>query len=438
MFPNEQTIKSSDGSIQENNKRHLTDNDDDNDPKKLKKTERIKKRNFALLLGYLGKDYYGMQRNPQMRTIEEDLIGAMLKAELIDQESFETIQYTHFQRAARTDKGVSATRQICSVKLPEYSTIEDINKFLPKQIRVFGLKRVTKGFNSKSQCNARTYTYTLPTYAFAPDDPSVVTRTASDEDILKRIEQLSVIDGKPYTDFRATQELLDKVNTVLKIYEGTHNFHNFTSKVRPFDPRAMRYIMKCHCLETHISNNVEFATVLIKGQSFMLHQIRKMMALAIGVIRNIVPESTIEECFKPEKLDIPIAPSLGLVLNHVHYDNYNRRYGSDGIHEKLEWDECDDQIKKFHKDFILQHIEETEINDRSMLLWLGELARCRLGQRIALNREEEGEEEEDEEESEKLEEEENEKLEEEQNEKLKEEGNEKLEEEQNEKLEVKS
>lgn len=117
MFPNEQTIKSSDGSIQENNKRHLNDNDDDNDPKKLKKTERIKKRNFALLLGYLGKDYYGMQRNPQMKTIEEDLIGAMLKAELIDQEAFETIQYTHFQRAARTDKGVSATRQICSVKL---------------------------------------------------------------------------------------------------------------------------------------------------------------------------------------------------------------------------------------------------------------------------------------------------------------------------------
>lgn len=117
MFPNESTLKPTDESVQENKKRQIEDNDNNEDPKKMKKTERVKKRNFALLLGYLGKDYYGMQRNPNMKTIEEDLFTALLKADLIDQESFETIQYTHFQRAARTDKGVSATRQICSVKL---------------------------------------------------------------------------------------------------------------------------------------------------------------------------------------------------------------------------------------------------------------------------------------------------------------------------------
>ncbi|KAG8034100.1 hypothetical protein G9C98_008581 [Cotesia typhae] len=185
----------------------------------------------------------------------------------------------------------------------EHSKIEDINKYLPKQIRAFGLKRVTKGFNSKGQCNARTYTYTFPTFAFAPDDPSIVAITPTDEDIQKRIEKLSVIDGKPFTDFRMTPELLEKI--------------------------------------------------------------RKMMALAIGVVRNLISEETLEECYKPEKREVPTAPSLGLVLNHVHYDTYNRRYGSDGLHEKLEWDECDSQIQKFHKDFILRHIEETEIENQS-------------------------------------------------------------------------
>ncbi|CAD6239020.1 GSCOCG00008607001-RA-CDS [Cotesia congregata] len=399
MFPNESTVKPTDESVQENKKRQIEDNDNNEDSKKMKKTERVKKRNFALLLGYLGKDYYGMQRNPNMKTIEEDLFTALLKADLIDQESFETIQYTHFQRAARTDKGVSATRQICSVKLPEHSKIEDINKYLPKQIRVFGLKRVTKGFNSKGQCNARTYTYTLPTFAFAPDDPSIVAITPTDEDIQKRIEKLSVIDGKPFTDFRMTPELLEKVNSVLQLYCGTHNFHNFTSKVRPFDPRAMRYIIKCHCLETHVTNNIEFATILIKGQSFMLHQIRKMMALAIGVVRNLISEETLEECFKPEKREVPTAPSLGLVLNHVHYDTYNKRYGSDGLHEKLEWDECESQIQKFHEDFILRHIEETEIENQSMLLWLGEIARSKIGQKMDLNRDEEENEEDEKEET---------------------------------------
>ena len=78
---------------------------------------RVKRKNYAMMLGYLGKNYYGMQRNPGMPTIEEDLIKAMLKAELINSEAFETIQNINFQRAARTDKGVSAVRQVVSCKL---------------------------------------------------------------------------------------------------------------------------------------------------------------------------------------------------------------------------------------------------------------------------------------------------------------------------------
>lgn len=52
--------------------------------------------------------------------------------------------------------------------VPEVSLIENTNAFLPDQIRVMGLKRVTRGFNSKAMCSARTYEYLLPTYAFAP------------------------------------------------------------------------------------------------------------------------------------------------------------------------------------------------------------------------------------------------------------------------------
>ncbi|XP_034939398.1 tRNA pseudouridine synthase A isoform X2 [Chelonus insularis] len=376
--------------IQESKKRSLHSeelsaihNDDNEDvKKKLVKFERIKKKNYALMLGYLGKNYYGMQRNPQMKTIEEDLINAMLKAKLIDEEAFATIQNTNFQRAARTDKGVSANRQICSVKLPEYATKENINAFLPKQIRVFGLKRVTKGFNSKSNCNARTYTYTLPTYALAPEDTSNIASNDSDEEYEKRIEQLHIINGKPFHEYRVTPEVIERLNSILKLYEGTHNFHNFTCKVRPFDPRAMRYMIKCHCDTTYVSQNMEFAKILIKGQSFMLHQIRKMIALAIGIVRNLTTEDKIHEAFTHNKLDIPIAPGLGLVLDHVHYDNYDRRYGSDGIHEKLLWDECEEEVQRFHKEFISRHIEETEINEKSMLMWLGELSRIKFAQKL--------------------------------------------------------
>lgn len=63
---------------------------------------------------------------------------------------------------------------------------------------------------------------------------------------------------------------------------------------------------------------MEFTVLEIKGQSFLLHQIRKIVAFVVAVARNIVPEERINEAFKTmDKLDIPIAPSLGLCLCHV-------------------------------------------------------------------------------------------------------------------------
>lgn len=67
--------------------------------------DRVKKKKFCLLLGYSGHTYYGMQRNPDMKTIEEDLLVAMLKNKWINQEGFNQAQTIQFQRAARTDKG---------------------------------------------------------------------------------------------------------------------------------------------------------------------------------------------------------------------------------------------------------------------------------------------------------------------------------------------
>ena len=40
---------------------------------------------------------------------------------------------------------------------------------------------------------------------------------------------------------------------------------------------------------------MEFAVIKIKGQSFMLHQIRKMIGMAISVVRGQCPMETIGE-----------------------------------------------------------------------------------------------------------------------------------------------
>lgn len=55
----------------------------------------------------------------------------------------------------------------------------------------------------------------------------------------------------------------------------------------------------------------------ILGQSFMQHHIRKMIGLAIAVIRGFTVEETIHRAFKSDPIDIPKAPGLGLMLEEV-------------------------------------------------------------------------------------------------------------------------
>jgi tRNA pseudouridine38-40 synthase len=74
-----------------------------------------------------------------------------------------------FQRAARTDKGVSAAANLLSLKMEMHEdTLAKLNSLLPKQIRVFGYNKTTQSFDAKNNCDGRTYTYILPTFAFCP------------------------------------------------------------------------------------------------------------------------------------------------------------------------------------------------------------------------------------------------------------------------------
>ncbi|ALC47188.1 CG4159 [Drosophila busckii] len=314
-------------------------------------SDRIKRKKSAILLSYCGAKYFGMQRNPGMQTIEEELFKAMLKHKWITEDSFEQIQISCFQRAARTDKGVSAARQVCSVKLPEELDLPAFNADLPEQIRLFGVERVTKGFNAKDQCNARTYTYTLPTVAFAPNEEHHEQQT-----------------------FRITPTQLDKVNVTLKLYEGTKNFHNFTSKKNFLDPSSKRFIMSFTCSAPFQSpQGIEFATLKVKGQSFMLHQIRKMVGLAVAIVRGNTTPITLERALTEERLDLPMAPGLGLVLDTVHYERYNDRYGQDGIHAPLIWSAQETQVNEFIEHYIYANIYKTEAEESNMMNWLSTL-----------------------------------------------------------------
>jgi tRNA pseudouridine38-40 synthase len=228
----------------------------------------VKKRKYALLIGYNGQGYFGLQRNStnkSHRTIEDEIVDALVKVGSIPQQHADEMFKMSFNRAARTDKGVSAVANLLSLKMEMHDdTLKKINELLPKQIRVFGYRKVTQSFDSKTNCDARTYKYVLPTFALCP------------------------IEDTTSENYRITKETLNEMNSVLKMYHGTHNYHNFTSGKKFIDPSAKRYIISMECSEPFIRDNIEFVVITVKGQSFMLHQIRKMVGLAIAVCRGII------------------------------------------------------------------------------------------------------------------------------------------------------
>lgn len=84
-------------------------------------------------------------------------------------------------------------------------TVGRINGLLPPDVRVHAIKRVTKNFNAKNSCDARTYLYMLPTFAFSP------------------VEEI-VTEG-----YRITEPIREHVNKVLGFFVGSHYYHNYTS-----------------------------------------------------------------------------------------------------------------------------------------------------------------------------------------------------------------
>ncbi|KAI9558418.1 hypothetical protein GHT06_015200 [Daphnia sinensis] len=266
----------------------------------VKRARFQKKKKFAILLSYCGQGYLGMQFNHGFKTIEGELFQAFLKLGIMDDDSLSTPQSIHFQRAARTDKGVILLYFLLKTSLNE-NLCKELNSLLPHCVKVLAVRKVTAGFNSKTACDSRSYAYVMPTFAFASKEVA------------------------PSHQFRLMSETLDQVNSLLSPAQ---------------DPSCKRYVTQFSCSLPFIVKEAEFVKITIKGQSFMLHQIRKMIGLTIAIMRGYTSKEILEKAFKMERVNIPTAPSLNLLLEEPHYDSYNRRYGSDGVHEALDWSSC--------------------------------------------------------------------------------------------------
>ncbi|KAB1215504.1 tRNA pseudouridine synthase A, mitochondrial [Morella rubra] len=106
---------------------------------------------------------------------------------------------------------------------------------------------------------------------------------------------------------------IEQFNRILKYYVGTHNFHNFTTRTKAEDPVARRFIISFNANTTVMVDGIEFVKCEVVGQSFMLHQIRKMIGVAVAIMRNCAPEAPIERALQKDvNIYEPTAPKVRL------------------------------------------------------------------------------------------------------------------------------
>lgn len=379
---------------------------------------RLPKRKVAVMIGYCGTGYHGMQYNPPNDTIEKELFEAFVRAGAISKANSTDLKKNGFQRAARTDKGVHAGGNVISLKLiiEDPDIKEKINKELPEQIRVWDISRVNKAFDCRKMCSSRWYEYLLPTYSLIGPKPSSYLYkeiAASKEEIpgvieddvestefwdlfhkevdskftKEELEEISSfvmpkenfdennptyqkckaykkLETKHKRAYRISKERLERFRSALKQYEGTYNFHNFTLGKDFNDPSAKRFMKELTVSEPFVigEEKTEWVSIKIHGQSFMLHQIRKMISMATLITRCFCPLERISQAYGAEKINIPKAPALGLLLEAPVYDGYNTRLQEFG-YTPIDFSKFQSEMDAFKMKHIYDKIYQEEVNE---------------------------------------------------------------------------
>ena len=202
-------------------------------------------------------------------------------------------------RSARTDAGVHAAINVLSLKLilnppglsetseateasstaPLTALTDYINSFLTPAIRIWSIVRVQNSFNPRTLCDSRMYDYCLPTYVFLPPKPgtamaimlaaqSASASASTDTPATALADSTSsfwgdamhhpIVSGTRRTEdephdfaqdmvkkraWRITPDLMADLRAAAKMYEGSHNFHNFTI-AKDFRDRSAQRQMK--------------------------------------------------------------------------------------------------------------------------------------------------------------------------------------------------
>eukprot|EP00366_Plasmodium_knowlesi_P000139 XP_002257636.1 pseudouridylate synthase 1, putative [Plasmodium knowlesi strain H] len=152
-----------------------------------------------------------------------------------------------------------------------------------------------------------------------------------------------------------TEEELNAFFEIVQNYAGYHNFHCFTKN--KVDQTTFRFIKYLDVSTVNLFN-YNFVSVKILGQSFLMHQIRKMLTLSVETFRKATSVNSIYYCLKSgEYVPISLFPAEGLMLICPYFNAYNEKVCNPPQSPPICFEETE-EILMFKRDVVAKCIIE--------------------------------------------------------------------------------
>lgn len=173
-------------------------------------------KRYLLTFSYDATNYYGYQRQPKLKTVQQTMEEALTKIN----NNHKVVLYA----SSRTDQGVHALKQMAhcdiEVNITPYKLKRAMNSNLPEDIHVSEVKEVNKDFHARYLTIKKQYVYTLNMGIYNPLERNFVNQYGKDLDINKMKEAIKYLIGKhDFTSFVSAED--PKKDKVREIYEAT-------------------------------------------------------------------------------------------------------------------------------------------------------------------------------------------------------------------------
>lgn len=239
---------------------------------------------LAIKFAYDGSAFFGSSRQPNLKTVEGDIIDTLKTHHVIDD-----IKKSKFQLASRTDARVSALGNVVAFDTEFQS--KDVLNILNSKLNhcwFYGLADVDENFQPKS-ANQRWYRY----YLF-------------------NAQKTSVTDFENDTSGGSID--VDILNSTVNLFLGKHDFKNFAN---PHLENTIRTIDKISVEEKDYWLEID-----IRARSFLWHQVRRLVNAWVSVARGELERVKVVTALnEPErKCDFGLAPPGPLFLMDIEYD----------------------------------------------------------------------------------------------------------------------